>query len=205
MQPIKDKNLHYFILEDNSEGFFGTINELHEKKSILDGLKRDQLHGILDFFKPQSIYPYLEDGTLRQGSISSQHFKAPFKVKYIEEVISLRGYQNSVEFTIGSSKRKKESKKYLVGIEINLDSLEHQFKRIQKNCPWYNIGFDDFSKIDSIEGYGGYMNWVAKEKYSFPFPAIRIDSKILEHAGNTVGVKDYSYDDLFKYYTLLCS
>jgi len=205
MQPIKDKSLHYFILEDNSNEFSYSTVGFHEKQAILSGLKRDQLYGIIDFFRPHDIHHLFEDGRLSQKNISPQHFKVPFKVKYMEEVINIRGYQHSVEFTIGSSKRSKESKKYLIGIELHLESLDVQINMIKQTCPWYDIGFKDLGEIGVIEGYRRHMSFDSKERYTFSFPTIRLDAKILAHAGNTKDVCDFSYDDLYKYYTLLCS
>lgn len=203
MKPIKDKSLYYFILQDESSSMFSM--ETSEKSYKLRGLKENDLEAVMDFFKPQSIHHYVgEDGLFKHRMISAMHYKAKFKVKYLEEVIDHVSYQNSVKFTIGSSVIKKENTKYLVGIDINMEELDRQFKRILEGRPWYNISFEDFQRVGTI---GNVLRNISDPLYNtgFGFSQTIIESDFLGHAGNRDDVHRYSYDDNFKYYTLLCS
>ncbi len=215
MQPIKDKSLHYFILEEKPNVFSHSTGGFHKNKHILESLKKDDLDAIIDFFIPQHMMIIEPHSSFNNSSscitkaLTSQHFHTPFKVKYMEPVINCTGYQHSVRFTLGNARSiNKEPEKYLVGIEIHLDYLDEQIKRIQENMPWYKLSFNDFTKIENIQGHRHYFRTFDSfgcKTYSFCFPKTFIDADIIGHAGNKTDVNHFSFDDNFKYYTLLCN
>lgn len=204
MQPIKDKSLYYFILDkDGDDSGFHIGSGFYEKKSLIESLKESDKHAIMEFFRPPENQFFLEDAKMTQKLIDSQRFQVPLKVKYIEKVINLRGYQNSVKFTIGSSIKREESEKYLVGVDIDIESFDKQVDRIKSNSPWYKLSFDDFDKVGRFMPVRRYMDWMSENKYGFVFPETTVNSKFLGHAGNWQDVNHFSYDDHFKYYILL--
>jgi hypothetical protein len=204
MQPIKDKSLYYFILDKNgNDSDFNIGSGFYEKKSLMESLKKSDKHAILEFFRPPENHLSMEGPKINQNLIDSQRFQVPIKVEYIEKVINLRGYQNSVEFTIGSSMRMQESEKYLVGINIEMESLDKQINRIKEGRAWYKLSFDDFDRVGRFMPVRRYIDWMSADRYEFPFSESVIDTKFLGHAGNYKDVKHFSYDDHFKYYTII--
>jgi len=204
MKPIKKKGLYYFILQEDSSKFNFGDESVAYKQSLLNQLMEGDLPAIIDFFRPMGMYCYNVASDISHRMVDARHFQTGFKVKSIEEVISLTPYQNSVKFTIGSSIKKKEDKKYLIGIEIAMDHLNKQFESECKNKPWYKLSFDDIENVGAMKPIIRDFHHSDYNK-GIGFSEMIINSKFLGHAGNSNDVHRYSFDDNFKYYTLLCN
>lgn len=222
MQPIKDKSLHYFIIED--KGFskkFQSYKEYgmgYDDNStfssvvhLLKLFKKDELDELFIQLGPREhksrIYQWLDTSgerpEFKQGHMNGDYaVKLPIKVKYVEEVKYLKPYAGSVEFTIGSSKRKEESSFVLVGVDIDWSHADKQIERFNELNKGLEMKLDELFMVDAVfqkahlSPIGDYTR--------FSHGGFYLEEPILGK-GYMKGrdVRNYTYDDLYKYYTLL--
>jgi len=200
MKPIKNKDWFYFILREKNDFGFDYETSLRSKVLYLNKFKDSEEYVILDLFMPQSIHHFPARGIIDSIALGATHYQLPIKIMYLEEVIDHTCYQNSVQFTLGSSTIKREEKKYLVGILINKEHAEETFNRNITHHT-YKITMDDFDKVGLI------MNIPKRDALGYfnePKMSLNIGSEFLGHAKNRWDVEHFSYDEHFKYYTLLC-
>ena len=226
MQPIKDKSLHYFVIEDEgfskrfysySERSYSLIKDLYDDNSfssvvhLLKFFKDNELDDLFIKFAPKDPLPkhynFMEevDGKveMKRGYMQGeQAVKIPVKIKFIEEVKHLQPYAGSVDFTIGSSKRRKENDRVLVGVEFNLEDANEQVERFNENNRGIEMKLDEMIVVNAIFQKQYYNPLGDMSKFSRG--GFVLDIPLLGHdIFKYKEVKDYTYDELYKYYTLL--
>ena len=193
MQPSRDKKLYYFIIEefDNYRGF--TVEaDARQKAYFLGQAIEKGFNTTADVRLREQVLMHLLDGVPKNSTICSSTWRIPVLVKSVEKVINLRGYQHSVEFTIGTSKKVSEPIKYLVGVDFEPTRAQRIVDEISKPDKGIHIEFN-WLQLDSINfSQDGFFN-----------TPINTGCNFLESKDNRQMVKDFSYDDHFKYYTLL--
>lgn len=222
MQPTKDKSLHYFVIED--EGFSQTFRSYSERISIYgeDRSFSTVVH-LLELFKKEGYddlfiklgprehrnrhYQWLDtsDGKaeFRQGFMQGDYaVKLPIKVKYVEKVKKLEPYAGSVDFTIGTSKRRKEKDLVLVGVDIDWSTADKQIEKFNELNRGLEMKLEELFIVDAVfqkVNYDpvGYMTHMSHGGFCLEIPIL--GKGVL----SGMGVNNYTYDELYKYYTLL--
>jgi hypothetical protein len=185
MRPKREDGLHYFIIsESEEEGYTG--GDMWGKKSAIEQILKGNLYTTSKIRIRPHQYP--EDGKWKQHG--GQTWMGSF-VNFIsvEEVYDYYRYAGSMDFTIGSSERKKEPRKFLVTLSLDKHMLS-RYKIEQHHL--------DYLVIESLHFnyYGTMQN------------SVNINAQLLHgkdrHGFSLNRLYHYSYDKHFKYYTLLC-
>jgi hypothetical protein len=225
MNPIKDKSLLYFVIEDEVLKKFNTYSQngnysmscydrdmdFSSVIHLLNAFKNEELSDLFIKIGPRDyrtkLYGWVDCSSgkaeyktdLMKGDYS---VILPVKIVSVEEVKSLHPYAGSVDFTIGTSTRKKENKKVLVGVYFDWSQSDEQIKTFNKNNVGIELKTEELYIVDAIfqkMKYDplGYMSGHSYGGFHLEVPFL----------GNGIfsgmDVSDYTYDELYKYYTLL--
>lgn len=222
MQPTKDKSLHYFVIED--EGFSQTFHSYSERTSMYgDDRSFSTVVHLLELFKKEDYddlfiklgprehrnryYKWIDtscgNAEFKQGFMQGDYaVKLPIKIKYVEKVKKLQPYAGSVDFTIGTSKRRGENDLVLVGVDIDWSSADEQTEKFNKLNKGLEMKLEELFIVDAVFQKVNYSPIGSLANYSHGGFCLEIPI-LGKGALSGMDVNNYTYDELYKYYTLL--
>ena len=202
MTPTKEQDLLYFIIEgDERRSVFDL--DIDGKINLLNHIKDKGDQTIIELFNPEITHFYEKEKIMQSMRLCANRIRVYSKIICIEKVIQKTKYQNSVEFTIGSSSKTKVRDKYMVTVNVDMKNALKQCNSNSMIEKGIKINPADFSitAISSVINIIGEPS--AYSTYSnFNF---EINTKFLGQSNNHLDVENFSYDEYFKYYTLICN
>lgn len=189
MKPKREDGLHYFIISESDQISYNGTMDVWGKKQVIDSIIKDGSYTSAEIKIKHHHYLEEEGGKMLSKIESRQSFRIPVDFVSIEEVYDLHRYAGSIDFTIGSSKRKEEEKKFLVAFKFD--------KHITSRYNFKQHHFEYMVFVGIMSNNHGIVEG------TITFNADLLYGKS-DYGFSTGKLGYFSYDKHFKYYTLLC-